>query len=253
MDGILGHILRCDDDRKSSISEVIEKKGFREAYSGNSNGWDITFDEFSRLSPGSLIVIGYDKDLDSIPRRLMYSYEAKKSSDPVTVYSIDLEEVVSSWNLPRRKFDIEGREITLPVIQPNTTYVPLPIDKISTGLLFSRTEDIIFPTELMSRMYVTEKNKQKLLKRHLMSICGSRANYGPMSEPKCEGEMTLPVAVISIKGKSGIKYLYTRRALSENIGTLSKAIEREKSDLKLHHKVKHNRRFVAKYQPLLQK
>jgi len=245
-------MLRCDDHRSRPIREVITQRGFKEVYSGKSNNWDVTFDEFSTLHPGSLIVMGYNTDLDQNIRRWMYDYEDKGISDPVTVYFMDLEDAVKNWYLPTRDIEINGNKTKLPFLHSDTTYISLPVERSEAGLFLSMNREIIIPTELMSRMYVLEKTRKRLLKRHLMSYCGASVYYGPRSEPPCGGEMTLPVSLITVKGKSGIEYLYTGQALSENIGTLGKVIGANKNKSKLRHKVDHNRRFVAKHQSLLE-
>lgn len=249
MDGLLEKIF--DHNDQDSLRTVIEEKGFKPIYHGNTSHWDIQFDD-SAVLPQHLLLIGYDKDLDLSFQQLVASYQQKEENDSVTIYTQPLDDTLHMVGPKLHKVQTSGGEVELPRIYPCTRFVILPFQRKDVPLVLTIYREVTIPAELLNPLYLSEDTN---LESFLAPLLGGFADASNKTsdDSSCRGRITMPIALFTGKGKNSTEYIFTVDDLEADIEAQRRYVKDNKMDHSLRSSISHAKNFINKYKALLPK
>lgn len=232
MDIVLAKLI--EGSATLTFRETFENKGLKKLYQGLTNNWDLKFDEWD-LKPNSLVLIGYDKDLDFNLDDWGEFYEQKNKNDSVSVYSASIEVMVSYLGSATHQIKTAYGILMVPTIKPLITYIPLPFQKQEFILAISIEKEVIIPTELVSLICIPQN-----------SDLGSKNFYG---------RITLPISMYTGRGEGGLEYFMALENLHFAVGTQNQYLQDNNNQSKERSTMRENiirtKKFLKKYGKLL--
>ena len=275
---------------KLSMREIIKNSGFMEIYGDSSENWDFVLEEF-HFTPGSLLVLGYDKDLDHNIFEQVSDYEEKEEDDDFTVFEMPIDDVLDKLNNSSHSLvqmvQVPNTKIYLPSVDQNTEYLVLPIDRVALPKRGSSPfpdYKAIIPAELASIFYFNDTDEAKVLNYYLESLADAFSDFPTLDDddfddlqvwpdeqvldldfggiltpvPKeipdgsLSGLVTVPFALFT-GVDLGTKYISTIDPLFLSVVSEQNYVDDNQNNPFCQNRVNHSLDFIRKYFPLFPK
>ncbi len=248
MDGLLEKIF--DNNDQDSLRTIIEEKGFKSIYQGNTSHWDIQFDD-SVVLPQHLLLIGYDKDLDLSFEQLVASYQQKEENDSVTIYTQPLDDTLHMIGPKLQKVQTSGGEVELPSVYPHTRFVILPFQRKDIPLAITIYREVTIPAELLNPLYLSENTSLESVLAPLLGGFAYSAGNEAYDDSSYRGKVTTPIALFTGRGKNNTEYIFTVDDLEAAVESQRRYIKDKKMDPSLRRSLPHAQTFVNRYKSLI--
>lgn len=248
MDGILRVLLDARNGR-AKIREAAERAGFTKIHSGETSRWELKFNDWGVVDINSLVLVGYDKDLDKTAGDYIPFYEEKDSDDSVSVYTLPLEKAIKKLAGPTKKVKASGGEMEVPYRFPNTSFVASPFFSSRLVLWSSVERYITIPMTLANPVYLSGNNKQK--RKELRKVMGKVTGYRWFGRLPDISEITMPFTMFAGKGRQDIEYFITNKHLMQVLLAQKRCSMDLANDIEYMSRVARAEEFERNYEPLL--
>lgn len=257
MSSIIDEVVNFKDPY-TKLRTAIERARFKKCYQGNTLDWDIKFDDF-RISSGNVVLIAYDKDLDSTPDEWLYKYQIKEKDDSVTVYHQAISDIVSNVKMPLATYRVKtsAGSIDVPYIRSglfSPDYAVLPVERSQKAALFfsGPSNELIIPTETMSLFYSADLGD--IMKQiYDPNIVDPNSIVDLDLNDSCKSFTTLYLTLYTGCGRNGCDYIMDAEDLEASIVSNQEFVDENQGDASLQQRIDHILRFLRKYLPLIKK